>query len=125
MGKQFLKGGLGVGGFWFPKDIQAFIQLASSVGVDFEILKAAERVNKERIERFLEKVNKALWVVKGKRIAVLGLAFKANTDDIRFAPAIDVIRRVLEERAQVHATDPQAPEKGEKILPGETRASDP
>ena len=125
IGTQFLKAGLGFGGFCFPKDIQAFIQLASSVGVEFEILKAAERVNKERIERFLEKVNKALWVVKGKRIAVLGLAFKANTDDIRFAPAIDVIRRLLEEGAQVHATDPEALEKAKKILPGVTLHSDP
>jgi len=66
-----------------------------------------------------------LWVVKGKRIAVLGLAFKANTDDIRFAPAIDVIRRLLEEGAQVHATDPEALEKAKKILPGVTLHSDP
>jgi UDPglucose 6-dehydrogenase len=125
IGTQFLKAGLGFGGFCFPKDIQAFIQLASSVGVEFEILKAAERVNKERIERFLDKVNKALWVVKGKRIAVLGLAFKANTDDIRFAPAIEVIRRLLDEGAQVHATDPEAMEKAKKILPGVILHSDP
>jgi len=72
IGGQFLKAGLGFGGFCFPKDIQAFIQLSSSVGVDFEILKAAERVNKARIDRFLQKVKQALWVVRGKRIAVLG-----------------------------------------------------
>jgi UDPglucose 6-dehydrogenase len=77
------------------------------VGVDFEILKATERVNKQRIERFLEKIHKALWVVKGKRIAVLGLAFKANTDDIRFAPALDVVKKLLDEGAEVHATDPE------------------
>ena len=125
IGGQFLKAGLGFGGFCFPKDIQAFIQLASTVGVDFEILKAAERVNKERIDRFLGKVNKALWVVKGKRIAVLGLAFKANTDDIRFAPAIDVIKRLLEEGAQVHASDPEAVEKTKKVLPTVTFHADP
>ena len=125
IGGQFLKAGLGFGGFCFPKDIQAFIRLSSSVGVDFEILKAAERVNKARIDRFLEKVNKALWVVKGKRVAVLGLAFKANTDDIRFAPAIEVIRRLLEEGAQVHATDPEAIEKAKKVLPGVTFHADP
>ena len=107
IGTQFLKAGLGFGGFCFPKDVQAFIHLSASVGVDFEILKATERVNKQRIERFLEKVHKALWVVKGKRIAVLGLAFKANTDDIRFAPALDVVRKLLDEGAQVHATDPE------------------
>ena len=117
IGTQFLKAGLGFGGFCFPKDIQAFISLAANVGIDFEILKAAERVNKQRIERFLGKINKALWVVKGKRIAVLGLAFKANTDDIRFAPALEVIRRLLEEGAEVHASDPEALEKAKKQFP--------
>ena len=107
IGTQFLKAGLGFGGFCFPKDVQAFIHLSASVGVDFEILKATERVNKQRIERFLEKIHKALWVVKGKRIAVLGLAFKANTDDIRFAPALDVVKKLLDEGAEVHATDPE------------------
>ena len=117
IGTQFLKAGLGFGGFCFPKDIQAFISLASTVGVDFEILKAAERVNKHRIDVFLEKVSKALWVVKGKRLAVLGLAFKANTDDIRFAPALEVIRRLLEEGAEIHACDPEALERAKKQFP--------
>jgi len=117
IGTQFLKAGLGFGGFCFPKDIQAFISLAATVGVDFDILKAAERVNKQRIELFLAKINKALWVVKGKRVAVLGLAFKANTDDIRFAPALEVIRRLLEEGAEVHASDPEAMAKAKKQFP--------
>ena len=125
IGTQFLKAGLGFGGFCFPKDIQAFIQLAGSVGVEFDILKAAERVNKERIERFLDKVKRALWVVKGKKLAVLGLAFKANTDDIRFSPAIEVIRRLVGEGAQVHTTDPEAMEKAKKILPGVVFHEDP
>ena len=90
IGGQFLKAGLGFGGFCFPKDVQAFIHLSASVGVDFDILKATERVNKQRIDRYFEKIRQALWVVKGKRVAVLGLAFKANTDDIRFAPALEV-----------------------------------
>ena len=125
IGTQFLKAGLGFGGFCFPKDIQAFIQLAGSVGVDFDILKSAERVNKDRIERFLEKVKRALWVVKGKKLAVLGVAFKANTDDIRFSPAIEVIRRLVGEGAQVHTTDPEAMEKAKKILPGVVFHADP
>jgi UDPglucose 6-dehydrogenase len=108
IGTQFLKAGLGFGGFCFPKDVQAFIHLSATVGVDFEILKATERVNKQRIERFLEKIHKALWVVKGKRLAVLGLAFKANTDDIRFAPALDVVKKLLDEGAHLHASDPEA-----------------
>jgi UDPglucose 6-dehydrogenase len=108
IGTQFLKAGLGFGGFCFPKDIQAFIHLSASVGVDFEMLKAAERVNKQRIDKYFDKIRKALWVVKGKRVAVLGLAFKANTDDIRFAPALEVMRRLLEEGAEVQASDPEA-----------------
>jgi len=125
IGGQFLNAGLGFGGFCFPKDIQAFIRLADTVGIDFDILKAAERVNKERIDRFMEKVNKALWVVKGKRISVLGLAFKANTDDIRFSPAVYVIRRLIVEGAQVHASDPEAIANAQKTLPQVTFHEDP
>ena len=125
IGTQFLKAGLGFGGFCFPKDIQAFIHLSSSMGVEFDMLKAAERVNKQRIDRFFEKVHKALWVVRGKRVAVLGLAFKANTDDIRFAPALEVIRRLLEEGAQVHATDPQAIARTKHSFPNVSYFEDP
>ena len=117
IGGQFLKAGLGYGGFCFPKDVQAFIHLASKVGVDFDILKAAERVNKQRIDRFFEKIHQALWVVKSKRVAVLGLAFKANTDDIRFAPALEVVKRLLEEGASVHATDPEGMPRTKTLFP--------
>ncbi len=117
IGTQFLKAGLGFGGFCFPKDIQAFIHLSASVGVDFEMLKAAERVNKQRVDRYFEKIQKELWVVKGKRVAVLGLAFKANTDDIRFAPALQVIRKLLEEGAHVRASDPEAIERTKSVFP--------
>ena len=125
IGGQFLKAGLGFGGFCFPKDVQAFIHLAASVGVDFDILKAAERVNKLRIDAFLGKIAKALWVIKGKRLAVLGLAFKANTDDIRFAPALEVVKRLLDEGAQIHATDPEAITKTKKLFPQVVYHEDP
>lgn len=125
IGTQFLNAGLGFGGFCFPKDIQAFIHLSSSVGVDFEMLKAAERVNKQRIDRYFEKIHKALWVIKGKRVAVLGLAFKANTDDIRFAPALEVVRRLIGEGALVHATDPEAISRAQSIFPNVTYHQDP
>src|SRR6266404_1370193 len=117
IGGQFLKAGLGYGGFCFPKDVQAFIHLSASVGVDFDILKATERVNKQRIDRYFEKIRQALWVVKGKRVAVLGLAFKANTDDIRFAPALEVLKRLLGEGAIVHATDPEAMPRTKALFP--------
>ena len=117
IGGQFLKAGLGYGGFCFPKDVQAFIYLAARAGVDFDILRAAERVNKQRIERFFEKIQHALWVVKGKHIAVLGLAFKPETDDIRFAPALEVVKRLLEEGAVVHASDPEAMSRTKALFP--------
>ena len=125
IGGQFLRAGLGFGGFCFPKDLQAFVHLAGTVGVDFEILKAAERVNKQRIDRFLEKVHQALWVVKGKRVAILGLAFKANTDDVRFSPALEVARRMHAEGADVRATDPEAISRAQAILPQITYHHDP
>jgi UDPglucose 6-dehydrogenase len=117
IGGQFLKAGLGYGGFCFPKDVQAFIHLSAKVGVDFDILKATERVNKQRIDRFFEKIHQALWVVKGKRVAVLGLAFKANTDDIRFAPALEVVKRLLDEGASVHASDPEGMPRSKALFP--------
>jgi UDPglucose 6-dehydrogenase len=117
IGDRFLKAGLGYGGFCFPKDVQAFIYLSARVGVDFEILKAAERVNKQRIDRFFEKIRQALWVVKGKHVAVLGLAFKANTDDIRFAPALEVVKRLLHEGAALHASDPEAMSRTSALFP--------
>jgi len=125
IGGQFLKAGLGYGGFCFPKDVQAFIYLSSKVGVDFEILKATERVNKQRIDHFFEKIHQALWVVKGKHVAVLGLAFKANTDDIRFSPALEVVKRLMEEGAVVHATDPEAMSRAKTLLPQVQYYGDP
>ena len=117
IGPQFLRAGLGFGGFCLPKDIQAFIRLAERAGVDFSMLKEAERVNKRRIDLFFEKIRQALWVVKDKQVGVLGLAFKANTDDIRFAPSLEVIRRLLAEGARVRAYDQEAMDKTSVIFP--------
>jgi UDPglucose 6-dehydrogenase len=117
IGPQFLRAGLGFGGFCLPKDIQAFIQLAERAGVDFSMLKEAERVNKRRIDLFFEKIRQALWVVKDKQVGVLGLAFKSNTDDIRFAPSLEVIRRLLAEGARVRAYDQEAMDNASVIFP--------
>lgn len=125
IGGQFLKAGLGFGGFCLPKDIQAFIKLADRAGVDFGLLKQAEQVNKQRVDRLLEKVKKALWVMKGKKIGVLGIAFKPNTDDIRLAPAIEVIRRLLAEGAEIRATDPEAMERARAVFPNLSYYADP
>jgi UDPglucose 6-dehydrogenase len=125
IGGQFLKAGLGFGGFCLPKDIQAFIKLADRAGVDFGLLKETERVNKQRVDRLLDKLKKALWVMKGKQIGVLGIAFKPNTDDIRLAPAIEVIQRLLAEGAVVRATDPEAMERARGVLPDLCYSADP
>ena len=116
IGKSFLSAGLGFGGFCLPKDLQAFVHLADTFGVDFAMLKEAEKINKARIGRVLEKLRRAVWVVKEKRIAVLGIAFKPNTDDIRFAPAIELIQQLETEGARVAAYDPQAMEKARGVL---------
>lgn len=117
IGASFLNAGLGFGGFCLPKDLQAFVRLAERCGVDFSMLRAAEKINKERIDRFFQKIREALWVVRDKPVGVLGLAFKPNTDDVRFAPAIDLIHRLVEEGAIVRAYDPQAMEKARALLP--------
>lgn len=116
IGSAFLHPGLGFGGFCLPKDLQAFVHLAERSGVDFTLLKEAEKINRRRIDIFMEKIRRALWVIKGKRIAVLGLAFKPNTDDVRFAPAIDLINALIAEGAQVSAYDPEAVEKARSVL---------
>jgi UDPglucose 6-dehydrogenase len=125
IGGQFLKAGLGFGGFCLPKDIQAFIKLADRAGVDFGLLKEAERVNKQRVDRLMDKVKKALWVMKGKQIGLLGIAFKPNTDDIRLAPAMEVIRRLLAEGVHVRATDPEAMERARGVFPDLAYSADP
>jgi len=117
IGRSFLNAGLGFGGFCLPKDLQAFVHLAERAGVDFSLLKEVEKINYKRIEYFVEKIRRALWVIKGKQIAVLGLAFKANTDDIRFAPAIDLIHQLVAEGARVCAYDPEAMQKARTLLP--------
>ena len=125
IGGQFLKAGLGFGGFCLPKDIQAFIKLADRSGVDFSLLKEVERINKDRVDQLINKVKKALWVMKGKQIGVLGIAFKPNTDDIRLAPAIEVIRRLLAEGTAVRATDPEGMTRARAVFPGLHYSADP
>jgi UDPglucose 6-dehydrogenase len=85
--------------------------------VDFSMLKEAEKINKKRIENFMVKIRRALWVVKGKPVGVLGLAFKPNTDDIRFSPAIDLVQQLVAEGARVRVFDPEAMERAKSILP--------
>jgi len=117
IGPAFLHPGLGFGGFCLPKDLQAFVHLADRSGIDFSLLKEVEKINRRRIDRFFEKIRRSLWVIKNKQIGVLGLAFKPNTDDIRFAPAMELIQKLLAEGARVRAYDPEAMEKARAVLP--------
>jgi len=116
IGYNFLNAGVGYGGFCFPKDLAAFIRICEKLGYNFELLKAVEKINKNQKENFLQKIEDALWNVKGKTIGLLGLSFKPNTDDIRFAPSIDIIKGLLKDGARVKAYDPYAMDKMKDIL---------
>ena len=104
----FLRPGIGFGGYCLPKDIRAFERVASENGVDFSLLREVERVNHRRVDYFIEKIRRALWVVKGKTIAVWGLSFKPYTDDVRDAPSLSVVGRLVREGALLRLHDPQA-----------------
>ena len=116
IGSQFLNAGIGYGGFCFPKDAEAFIRIAEKLGYDFGLLKATQEINQFQKEHFVKKIEKALWVVKNKNIGVLGLAFKPNTDDMRFAPSVDIIEALQREGAKIKAYDPEAMEKARQVL---------
>ena len=117
IGSQFLRAGIGFGGFCFPKDLQAFVNMAERNGCRFDLLREVERVNTDQLDYFVQKLKRDLWVLKGKRIAAWGLAFKANTDDVRFSPAIYVIQKLLAEGVTVRAYDPQANDEACELLP--------
>ncbi len=125
IGKSFLNAGLGFGGFCFPKDLSAFIRISEKLGYDFELLKAVERINEGQKEVFLKKIEEAIWNIGSKTIGILGLSFKPNTDDMRFAPSIDVIRALLAQGARVKVFDPHAMPKARLILKGVEFCADP
>lgn len=118
IGKDFLKASLGYGGFCFPKDLAAFINICERLGYNPELLKVTARVNEQQKEFFFRKIKKALWNISGKRIAVLGLSFKPNTDDTRLSPAISIIRMLKREGANIAVFDPKAMEKARQELSG-------
>ncbi len=110
IGGQFLQAGIGWGGFCFPKDVEAFIYIAKKLGYDFGLLKEVKNVNDAQRRYFVDRIKERLWVLKGKKIAVLGLTFKPNTDDMRFAPSQDIVNYLTAEGAQLCLYDPQAAE---------------
>jgi UDPglucose 6-dehydrogenase len=117
IGRRFLNAGIGFGGSCFPKDLSAFIKIAEQIGYDFKLLKEVQRINADQMERFVKKITDTLWVLKDKKIGVLGLAFKQNTDDVRSSPAIDLCQHLLKDGAALRVHDPKAMEKTKSILP--------
>ena len=127
IGPKFLNAGIGYGGSCFPKDVQAFQAVAEQCGYDFGLLTEVMQINIGQRRRFVKKVRSALWTLRGKRLAVLGLAFKGDTDDIRESPAIEIIETLLREGSTVRVYDPAAAEKALRVLPttGVMFAADP
>jgi UDPglucose 6-dehydrogenase len=118
IGAGFLRAGAGYGGSCFPKDVAAFAHRSRELGVEFGILNEVAKVNHEARHAIVGKVRDALWHLDGKRVGVLGLAFKPETDDLRDAPATDVVRELLADGAQVVAYDPVAGERAADLVPG-------
>jgi len=123
IGRSFLDAGIGYGGFCFPKDLSAFIAIANDLGYDFRLLKEVEAVNDDMKRRFVRKIQTVLWNLRDKNVGVLGLAFKPNTDDMRFAPSIDIINALVREGAKVRAFDPQSMSRARRLLPDITYCS--
>jgi UDPglucose 6-dehydrogenase len=115
IGRNFLNAGIGYGGSCFPKDIAAFIAISEQLGVPFHLLKEVQAVNRQMLQRFLKHIRDALWVLEDKRIAVWGLAFKNNTDDIRSSVAIELVEALVKEGAHVTVYDPKAMENARHL----------
>jgi UDPglucose 6-dehydrogenase len=116
IGRKFLDASLGFGGSCFPKDLSAFIQISEKLGYEFGLLKEVQQINARQMDRFVKRIIETLWVLKGKTLGVLGLAFKQNTDDVRMSPAIDLCHRLQKEGAALRVYDPQAMEKAKAVL---------
>jgi len=115
IGRSFLNAGIGYGGSCFPKDVAAFIAISEQLGAPFTLLREVQRVNQTQLDRFIKKIKDTLWVLKDKRIAVWGLTFKPDTDDVRNSVAIDLVTQLLKEGAIVRAYDPKGVEKVEEL----------
>jgi UDPglucose 6-dehydrogenase len=111
IGRNFLNAGLGYGGSCFPKDVKAFIAISKQLGTPFKLLEEVERINSTMLDRFISKLRDALWVLKDKKIAVWGLTFKPDTDDVRNSVAIELVNKLVAEGAHVTAYDPKGAEK--------------
>ena len=117
IGPKFLRPGIGYGGSCFPKDVAAFRSVADQLGIDFNLLAEVERINVSQKARFVRKVRAALWTLRGKKLGVLGLAFKGETDDIRDSPAIELVKMLMAEGCSIVAFDPAAMPRTKEVVP--------
>jgi UDPglucose 6-dehydrogenase len=124
IGKRFLNASLGFGGSCFPKDLSAFIKIAEELRYDFGLLKEVQKINDRQMDRFVKKICDTIWVLKDKKIGVLGLAFKQNTDDVRMSPAIELCQRLQKEGATLRVHDPKAMDKAKALLKDVTYVDD-
>src|ERR1700730_370227 len=115
IGRSFLNAGIGYGGGCVPHDIAAFITICDQLGVPFTLLKEVQRINADQKNRFLKAIRETLWVLRDKKIAVWGLAFKPNTDDLRSSVAIELVADMLKEGAHVTAYDPKGNSKVKEL----------
>lgn len=116
IGDKFLDAGIGFGGFCFPKDLAAFIRIAEKSGYDFGILKEVQRVNEGQKRVLMKKIEDLIWNLPEKTVGVLGLAFKPDTDDLRYAPALDIISALTLQGVKIRTYDPAAMAKAKTIL---------
>lgn len=116
IGASFLKASIGFGGFCFPKDLAAFHRMSEKLGAPFQLLREVINSNEDQKKYFVKKIIDNLWNLNNKTLGVLGLAFKANTDDMRYAPSIDIIQMLQSEGAKIQAYDPQAMERSKSIF---------
>jgi UDPglucose 6-dehydrogenase len=124
IGPRFLNPGIGYGGSCFPKDLTAFRSVARECGYDFRLLDEVIRINEEQRQRFLRKVRNALWTLRGKRLGILGLAFKGGTDDIRESPAMLLVQALLREGCLITAYDPAAGKRAQEVLQDSVQLAD-
>jgi len=117
IGRDFLNAGIGYGGSCLPKDVKAFINIAETYGINFSLLKETEKINKNRRKHFVKKVEDILWITKNKKIAVWGLSFKPNTDDIRETPSLDIVTSLRDSGAYLRLYDPEAKDNFKRVVP--------
>jgi len=117
IGPAFLQAGVGFGGYCLPKDLRALIRIGEDLGVDVGMLRAVDAINRQRVDRLVSALERILWILRGKTVGILGLAFKPDTDDVREAPSLRMVERLVQEGVALRLHDPQAVESMRRVVP--------